>query len=211
MRKPRRATLGIVLLALTVGLILSGAWIYAYGPPPKLLHRLMSTRLGDHLAQRMLSATAPAAPPGVTVLEPGDALPPWVLPDVASRSQSLAQWKGQRLVIAFWATWCQPCLKEMPVLAAAQQALGGKHAQIIGIAMDDPQAVRDYLRTRSPTYPMLLGDGLRPDPRVVLGDTRRALPFAVLVDRKGRIVRTHLGGLDAHTLARWLDTAPRPR
>ncbi len=51
---------------------------------------------------------------------------------------------------------------------------------------------------------MLLGGALRPDPRVVLGDTRRALPFSVLVDRQGRIVRTRLGGLDPATLHRWL-------
>lgn len=204
MRGPRRATLGIVLLALLAGFGLLGGWIYLYGPPPRLLDRLMSTRLGDRIAQDMLRASAPAAPNGVEVRGPGDALPPWVMPDTDGRDQPLAQWKGKRLVIVFWATWCAPCLKEMPALAAAQRAHGDNGAQIIGIAMDDPQAVRAFLQAHPPGYPMLLGDAVRPDPRVVLGDTRRALPFSVLVDADGRIVRTRLGGLDAATLARWL-------
>lgn len=205
MRRLRRPALGIVLLALLAGVGGLAAWSYVYGPPPKLLHLLLSTRLGNGLAQDLLRASAPAPPAGVKVLGPGDALPSWTLPDaVGGPDRSLAQWHGKRLVIAFWATWCVPCLKEMPVLAAAQRAHAGKDVQVVGIALDDPAAVRRFLRDHPPAYPMLLGGGLRPDPRVVLGDTRRALPFSVLVGADGRIVRTQLGGLDASTLDRWL-------
>lgn len=205
MRGLRRPTWGIVLLALLAGAGLTGAWIHAHGPPPRLLRLLMSTPMGNRIAQDLLRDSAPAAPPGVAVRGPGDALPPWTLPDaVDGRPRSLAQWRGQRVVLTFWATWCVPCLKEMPALAAAQRAHAGRGVQVVGIAMDDPARVRDYLRAHPPAYPMLLGGALRPDPRVVLGDTRRALPFSVLVDRHGRIVRTRLGGLDPATLARWL-------
>jgi thiol-disulfide isomerase/thioredoxin len=205
MRGMRRPALGIVLLALLAGLGGLGAWIHAYGPPPRLLHLLMSTRLGDRIAQDLLRDSAPAAPPGVAVRGPGDALPPWTMPDaVDGRPRSLAQWQGKRTVLVFWATWCVPCLKEMPALAAAQRTHAGRGVQIVGIAMDEPDRVRDFLHTHPPAYPMLLGGNVHPDPRVALGDTRRALPFSVLVDRRGRIVRTRLGGLDPATLARWL-------
>lgn len=204
MRRPRLTAIGIVALALAGGFGLLGAWSYVNGPPPKMLHLLMTTRLGNRLAQAMLRASAPAAPAGVSVLGPGDALPPWVLPDTAGRAQPLAQWKGKTLLLSFWATWCVPCLKEMPVLAAAQRAHAGQGVQVIGIAMDNPLAVREYLDAHPPGYPMLLGGALAPDPRVVLGDTRRALPFSVLVDPHGRIRHTRLGALDTATLDRWL-------
>jgi len=204
MRHPRLTTPRIVLLALVAGFGLLGAWTWVNGPPAKLLHLLMTTRAGDRIAQDLLRATAPAAPPGVRVLRTGDALPSWILPDVSGRAQPLAQWKGKTLLISFWATWCVPCLKEMPVLAAAQHAHAGQGVQIIGVAMDNPLAVREYLDVHPPVYPMLLGGAPKPDLRVVLGDTRRALPFSVLVGPDGRIRRTRLGGLDADTLHRWL-------
>jgi len=203
-RRPRLTAPGIVLLALLAGFGLLGAWTWTNGPPPKLLHLLMTTRSGDRIAQELLRVTAPAAPEGVRMLEVGDTLPSWVLPDVSGHAQPLAQWKGKTLLISFWATWCVPCLKEMPALAAAQRAHAGQGVQIIGVAMDNPLAVREYLDANPPVYPMLLGEALDPDPRVVLGDTRRALPFSVLVGPDGRIRRTRLGGLDAATLHRWL-------
>jgi len=204
MRRPRLTAPGIVLLALVAGFGLLGAWTWINGPPPKLLRLLMTTRTGDRVAQDLLRVTAPAAPHGVRVLGPGDALPPWVLPDASGRAQPLAQWKGKTLLLSFWASWCVPCLKEMPALAAAQRAHAGHGVQVVGIAMDNPAAVREYLDLHPPGYPMLLGDTTRPDPRVVLGDTRRALPFSVLVGKDGRIRHTRLGALDAATLDRWL-------
>ncbi|KGI78896.1 hypothetical protein LF63_0102100 [Oleiagrimonas soli] len=135
--------------------------------------------------------------------EPGDALPAWTLPDADGHPQALAQWKGRPLLINFWATWCIPCRKEMPALVAAQRDRAG-HAQIVGIAMDDPQAVRAFLAQHPLNYPTLLGEDAKPDPRAVLGNTRLALPFSVLVDRNGRIARTHLGPLKAEQLTQWL-------
>ncbi|WP_240601733.1 TlpA disulfide reductase family protein [Oleiagrimonas sp. MCCC 1A03011] len=203
MVRSRSASLGIVLLAAAVGFGLFGVYVYEYGVPPKLLDRLMTTQMGQSIAQRLLTATAPAPPAGVTVRAPGDALPTWTLPDAEGHPQPLAQWKGRTVLINFWATWCIPCRKEMPALTAAQRAYADK-AQIVGIAMDDPQAVRAFLADHPTGYPTLLGEGVKPDPRAVLGNTRLALPFSVLVDSDGRIVRTHLGPLGTRQLAQWL-------
>lgn len=212
MRAPRLTPLAWVAGALVAGLALLGYDYGRHGVPRKVVEAVLSTRLGDRLAQAGLRATAPPAPPGVTVLGPGDRLPDWTLPDPSGAPQALTQWRGKRVVLNFWATWCQPCRKEMPALVAAQKRHAGDAVQILGIAMDAPAAVRGFLAQHRLDYPVLIGSALTPDPVVRLGDTRGALPFSVLVDARGRIVRTHLGALHTDQLDDWLrgpTTPPR--
>ena len=125
-----------------------------------------------------------------------------VLPDLDGKPQRLSQWRGQRVLVNFWATWCGPCRKEMPALSAAQ----AKHPQvrIVGVAMDQPQAVRDYLRQTPVDYPVLIGIDASPDPSQALGNQVGALPYSVLLGPDGRIVQTRLGPLDAGELEHWL-------
>jgi thiol-disulfide isomerase/thioredoxin len=66
------------------------------------------------------------------------------LPDASGRQEALAQWKGKVLVVNFWATWCTPCREEMPEFVAAQNELGARGLQFVGIAIDDADKVRQY-------------------------------------------------------------------
>jgi peroxiredoxin len=192
--------------ALLGGLVLVVAgsfWQYG-GVSPALIDAAMSTRVGRSMAEHWLQSTAPPAPAGVQVLRRGDTVPDLALRGADGTMHALSEWHGKRVLLNFWATWCAPCRAEMPALAAAQRRHAGDGVQVIGIAMDTPLAVRDYLR-RTPTgYPILLGLDADRDLSLLFGNTRGALPFSVLIGADGRVQATHLGKLDEDQLHEWL-------
>jgi thiol-disulfide isomerase/thioredoxin len=150
----------------------------------------------------------PPAPPAATTtpaspsLRIGDRADDLVLPDLNGKPQRLSQWRGRRVLLNFWATWCAPCRKEMPTLSAAQSRR--PDVRIVGIALDQPQTVRNYLKHTPVDYPILIGIDADPEPSLRFGDTIGALPYSVLIGPDGRIERSKLGPLDAGELASWL-------
>ena len=107
---------------------------------------------------------------------------------------TLRQWHGKVLVVNFWATWCAPCRKEIPDFIRMQDALGSKGVQFVGIAIDEVDAVRKFVKEVGLNYPTLVGDidGLELGRQ--LGNELGALPFTVVFDREGNAVRSELGG-----------------
>ena len=163
---------------------------------------------GWWLQQRLHSLTAatsgvPAIPIAAASSQLGKQPVDLALPDLDGKPQRLSQWRGQRVLVNFWATWCGPCRKEMPALSSAQK----EHPQvrIVGVAMDQPQAVRDYLKRTPVDYPVLIGINASPDPSQALGNNVGGLPYSVLLGPDGRIIQTKLGPLDAEQLENWLD------
>lgn len=120
-------------------------------------------------------------------------LPGFNLPDLSGRQHNIDEWRGKVLVINFWATWCPSCLKEIPDFIAMQQSYRDKNVQVIGIALEDQQAVAQYAAASRINYPILLGgnDGINLARQ--LGDTVGAVPYTLIVDRQGRIVHSHPG------------------
>jgi thiol-disulfide isomerase/thioredoxin len=164
---------------------------------------------GGWWLQRSLQAPpAPATPLAAapatktTILKVGDRADDLALPDLDGRTQPLSQWHGRRVLLNFWATWCAPCRKEMPELSAAQASHPG--LQVIGVALDQPQAVRDYLKHTQVDYPILIGINADPEPTLHFGDTVGALPYSVLIGPDGRIQRTRLGPFQPGELDGWL-------
>lgn len=141
----------------------------------------------------------------------GAPAPALVLPDLDGRRHALTEYAGRRVLVNLWASWCGPCLREMPALDQAQRRFGGDRAVVVGIAMDTPGNVRAYLHEHPVRYPILLGQLDEPDSAEQLGDRAAVLPYSVLLDADGRVLASHAGVLDADTLQRWLgDPARRP-
>jgi len=115
------------------------------------------------------------------------------LPDPTGKEQRMDQWKGKVLVVNFWATWCAPCREEMPEFIKAQKEFGSKGLQFVGIAVDQADKVAQFEKEIGVNYPSLVGGFGAMELSRALGNKLMALPFTVIVDRKGAIVHTQLG------------------
>ncbi len=133
-----------------------------------------------------------AATPGArgAALAADASRPDFSRPDLSGRRVSLGDYRGRLVLVAFWATWCEPCRREAPRLAAWQRAYGARGLQIIGVAMDDDAATAERFarRARLP-YPSVLGDGpLGAQFGGVLG-----LPLAILIGPDGVVLARYRG------------------
>jgi thiol-disulfide isomerase/thioredoxin len=200
-----RATLLLVIGGLALGLagVVAHSLVTHTPPPPRLLHVLQSSRAGSALAQRWIRAALPGPHPAPR-LQRGQTVPDLALPDLQGRMHHLAEWRGQRVLLNFWAPWCTPCRREMPALVAAQKRYGGDRVQIVGIAVDRPAAVRAYLRKVPVNYPVLIAADPSRDPGPSFGNSLGALPYSVLIEPDGRVADTHYGALQPAQLRWWL-------
>jgi peroxiredoxin len=134
----------------------------------------------------------------------GQSLPALTLPDLDGKLHRLSDYRGQRILLNFWASWCRPCLEEMPALNQAQEKFGEHVPIVIGIAMDEPAHARAFLAAHPVNYPILLGQLAPPSTSLQLGNFREILPYSVLIDADGSILATHAGTLSALQLEQWL-------
>lgn len=143
---------------------------------------------GVFFAQR--TRTQPEMPVVEGAGFPGDAYP---LPDLSGATHVLSEWVGKVMVVNFWATWCPPCLTEIPGFVALQQELGPQGLQFIGIALDDADAVQTFAESKKVTYPLLVGE----EPVMALmrefGNTHGGLPYTVVIGRRGEVLFTQQG------------------
>jgi len=102
-------------------------------------------------------------------------------------------WKNKILVINFWASWCPPCVEEMPMLSAFNKKLDNNTVQMIGIGIDSPTNLRQFLQNTSVSYPILLGGLEGSNWMKRLGNSQGALPYTVILNPDGKILLTKLG------------------
>ena len=126
-----------------------------------------------------------------------NSLPDIRLPDTAGREIASNSWAGKVVVLNFWATWCPPCLREMPMLAQLQQGFDTGQLQVVGIAIDDADSVRRFLDENGVNYQILFGDASSVELSKRLGNRTSGLPFTVVFDRVGRLVFSHTGEISA--------------
>jgi thiol-disulfide isomerase/thioredoxin len=122
-----------------------------------------------------------------------DVLPDFTLGDLSGTPRSIRSWPGKSMIVNFWATWCAPCRREIPLLRELQKQHGPEGFQIVGVAVDVREDVVKYAQEIGIDYPVLIGeqDGL--DAVNEFGQGSLGFPFTVFTDNQGRIVLFHLG------------------
>lgn len=115
----------------------------------------------------------------------------------------LAQFKGKPLVINFWATWCMPCVEEMPLLNAFYQQNASKSWQVIGLAIDQPSSVRKFLARHPVDYPIFQAGLLGTELTKTLGDDQEGLPFTIVLNAQGQLKQRKLGRLSPSEINTW--------
>lgn len=119
----------------------------------------------------------------------------FTLPDLQDTPRSIDEWKGKILVINFWATWCPPCLKEIPEFVQLQQELADRNVQFIGIAIEDKSPVAAFIKRQPMNYPVLIAGDNGIALSQQLGNVIGAVPFTLIVNSQGQVIHRHPGEL----------------
>ena len=181
-------TTHILIAAVAAGAlgVLASLW---WGGSP-----LLRSGTGQRAIQAAMNASGPEPPAGVTPAKPGDAMPAVRLPDLEGNLQSLpGPYAGRPLLINVWASWCGPCIEEMPELERFTRSQGRDGTQVVGLALDTPANIREFLERVPVTYPILVDSPGPDDASVWLGNRKGVLPYTVLVNAEGRILKQKIG------------------
>lgn len=118
-------------------------------------------------------------------------------------SLRLADHRGRWLLVNFWATWCPPCIREMPILESFYKANVDNNWQVIGIAADEAEAVKTFLARQPVSYPVALAGFGGVEMSRQMGNMAGGLPFTLVFTPQGEVAHRHMGELKPDVLAMW--------
>jgi thiol-disulfide isomerase/thioredoxin len=136
-------------------------------------------------------------------------MPEFRLRDLDGTNRAIGEWSSQGLVLNFWATWCAPCRKEMPLLEQLHRDRAGKGLAVVGIAVDREEPVRTFVGETGVTYPILLGEQDAMAAAESFGPSFVGLPLTVLAAPGGEILKLHVGELHPEDLAAFVSVLDR--
>jgi peroxiredoxin len=155
---------------------------------------LLALLLGGALALRAL------LPPAPSDEQKTDTLFAARFADAHGQLQSISQWRGQWLIVNFWASWCPPCLEEMPELSDLQDQYSQRGMVVLGITTDDAAKMQEFGRANPVSYPLLAGDFAAMQLAEQLGNDKGILPFTVVLRPDGSVALRYFGRLDIKKL-----------
>lgn len=121
------------------------------------------------------------------------------------KPQSLALYKGRPIVVNFWASWCGPCVEEMPELSALQREYAKKGIQFVGLGVDSSPNIKTFLQKVHVAYPVYVAGFGGADVARAFGNTAGGLPYTVVIDANGTVRATKLGQIKPDELRHTLD------
>jgi thiol-disulfide isomerase/thioredoxin len=198
----RRRLVGVLFGGVLLGVCAAGGFLMyrATSPAPTKLYPLPPGTASS------VPREAPEGPSGPTAAahQIPESLPPVTLPGPDGVMRSLTDFKGRLLVVNFWATWCEPCRREIPLLQRLRRERAKDGIEIVGIALGHRDDVAKYAVERHIAYPLLVGEQGGLEAVNALG-MDAVLPFSVFADRSGRIVTLKVGELHPAEAAFILD------
>ncbi|NYZ62138.1 TlpA disulfide reductase family protein [Luteimonas deserti] len=190
------AVVGVAVVAGGLGVLAS---LFVAGPGP-----LLGTEAGQRLYNGALTASAPAAPEGVAMARRGDRIDPFEVMRLDGSQIRLPEaYAGRSVLVNLWASWCGPCIEEMPELDRFAREQGDTGVQVLGIALDDPEAVQAFLARIPVDYTIAVDAPGPADAGVRLGNPRGVLPYTVLVDADGIVRKQRIGPFAHGETAAW--------
>jgi thiol-disulfide isomerase/thioredoxin len=189
-RAQRAAAVVVVLVAAW-----SGVRLHANRERPLDHERGIAVPAGEASAPTPSDLAAALDPPSPMIAKIPEQLPSFTLGDRNGKPTSIGAWAGRSLVINFWATWCAPCRREIPLLQAVHRDWAGDDVSVIGIAVDHRDQVLAFADQFKIAYPLLIGEQDALDVASSLGVASPAFPFTVFTDRRARVVAVFVGEL----------------
>lgn len=181
-------------------LVVVAAGITGFGTYRWWLQRSVTSALPEAGTPAPVGGAAPAADSTAATATAGaprkipETLPDVTLQDLAGKRHALTEYSGRPLLVNFWATWCAPCRREIPLLRQLRHRYAADRLEVLGIAIDFRDAVSTYVKTSPIDYPLLVGEQDGIDVAQLFG-MDLVLPFSVFADARGRIIAVKIGEL----------------
>ena len=155
--------------------------------------------------------TAPATSQVVAPAPAHNSRVDFTLPDLEGNEHQISEWDGKARLINFWATWCAPCRREIPLLKKTQTAHAENNLQVIGIAVDDLEPVIAYAEEAEFNYPVLIGQEDAMAAAEASGIDFIGLPFTMIVAPDGQLIKAHIGEIHEDQMALIIETFEQMR